>query len=137
MPLRAPIRGPLGSSKQSQARTRTVRMDKGVVVDIGNNIEGFIPISQPDPDGKKVASTTDLVCETMNLEMKMMEVDPIHRRIVLGVSSIPAEQPPRPAEPSKVESMNALEDLAAPPPDACEVPNDEQEQEAKLETPHR
>jgi len=36
-------------------------------------------------------------------------VDPIHRRIVLGVTNIPAEQPPRPAEPSKVESMDALE----------------------------
>jgi small subunit ribosomal protein S1 len=102
-------------------------MDKGVVVDIGNNIEGFIPISQLDPDGKEVASPTDLVYEAMNLEMKVMEVDPIHRRIVLGVTSIPAEQPPRPAEPSKVESMDALENPAAPPPDAYEVPDDEQE----------
>jgi hypothetical protein len=42
-----------------------------------------------------------------------MEVDPIHRRIVLGVTNIPEEQPPRPAEPSKVESMDALEN---PPP---------------------
>ena len=102
-------------------------MDKGVVVDIGNNIEGFIPISQLDPDGKEVASPTDLVYEAMNLEMKVMEVDPIHRRIVLGVTSIPAEQPPRPAEPSKVESMDALENPVAPPPDAYEVPDDEQE----------
>jgi len=102
-------------------------MDKGVVVDIGNNIEGFIPISQLDPDGKDVASPTDLVYETMNLEMKVMEVDPIHRRIVLGVTSIPAEQPPRPAEPSKVESMDALENPVAPPPDAYEVPDDDQE----------
>jgi len=84
-------------------------MDKGVVVDIGNDIEGFVPISQLHPEGKPVNSPTDLVYETMNLEMKVMEVDPIHRRIVLGVTNIPAEQPPRPAEPSKVESMDALE----------------------------
>jgi small subunit ribosomal protein S1 len=84
-------------------------MDKGIVVDIGNDIEGFVPISQLDPEGKQVASPLDLVYETMNLEMKVMEVDPIHRRIVLGVTNIPAEQPPRPAEPSKVESMDALE----------------------------
>src|SRR5213592_1362732 len=84
-------------------------MDKGVVVDIGNDIEGFVPISQLHPEGKQVNSPTDLVYEGMNLEMKVMEVDPIHRRIVLGVTNIPAEQPPRPAEPSKVESMDALE----------------------------
>src|SRR5437870_8024649 len=84
-------------------------MDKGVVVDIGNDIEGFVPISQLHPEGKQVSSPTDLVYETMNLEMKVMEVDPIHRRIVLGVTNIPADQPPRPETPSKVESMDALE----------------------------
>jgi len=99
-------------------------MDKGVVVDIGNNIEGFVPISQLDPDGKQVASPTDVVYETMNLEMKVMEVDPIHRRIVLGVTNIPADQPPRPAEPSKVESMDALEQAQAAPV-SYEVPDDE------------
>src|SRR5437867_1478566 len=84
-------------------------MDKGVVVDIGNDIEGFVPISQLHPEGNQVTSPTDLVYDGMNLEMKVMEVDPIHRRIVLGVTNIPAEQPPRPAEPSKVESMDALD----------------------------
>ncbi|HJQ22055.1 MAG TPA: 30S ribosomal protein S1 [Gemmatimonadaceae bacterium] len=84
-------------------------MDKGVVVDIGNDIEGFVPISQLHPEGQALTSPTDLVYEGMNLEMKVMEVDPIHRRIVLGVTNIPAEQPPRPAEPSKVESMDALD----------------------------
>src|SRR3990170_2061597 len=63
-------------------------MDKGIVVDIGNDIEGFVPISQLHPEGQQVASPTDLVYETMNLEMKVMEVDPIHRRIVLGVTNI-------------------------------------------------
>src|SRR2546423_3077654 len=62
---------------------RVVRlMDKGVVVDIGNDIEGFVPISQLHPEGKQVNSPTELVYEGMNLEMKVMEVDPIHRRIV-------------------------------------------------------
>ncbi|MEX2177705.1 MAG: 30S ribosomal protein S1 [Gemmatimonadaceae bacterium] len=98
-------------------------MDKGIVVDIGNDIEGFVPITQLDPDGKTVESPTDVVYETMNLEMRVMEVDPIHRRIVLGVTSIPAEQPPRPAEPSKVESMDALEQPAVPPVD-YEIPDD-------------
>jgi small subunit ribosomal protein S1 len=91
-------------------------MDKGIVVDIGNNIEGFVPISQLDPEGKSTpASPADVVYETMNLDMKVMEVDPIHRRIVLGVTNIPTEQPPRPAEPSKIESMDALENPPVPP----------------------
>jgi small subunit ribosomal protein S1 len=99
-------------------------MDKGVVVDIGNDIEGFIPISQLHPEGKPVNSPTELVYETMNLEMKVMEVDPIHRRIVLGVTNIPAEQPPRPETPSKVESMDALEQPVTVPPEIFDVVDD-------------
>ena len=108
-----------------EVKGKVVRlMDKGVVVDIGNDIEGFIPISQLHPEGKPVASPTDVVYETMNLEMKVMEVDPIHRRIVLGVTSIPAEQPPRPAEPSKVESMDALEAPIPVPAGNYEIEDD-------------
>ena len=51
-------------------------MDKGVVVDIGNDIEGFVPISQLHPEGKPVNSPTDVVYETMNLDMRVLEVDP-------------------------------------------------------------
>ncbi|HET9455430.1 MAG TPA: 30S ribosomal protein S1 [Gemmatimonadaceae bacterium] len=91
-------------------------MDKGVVVDIGNDIEGFVPLTLLDPTQKTTpASPTEIVYEQMNLEMRVNEVDPIHRRIVLAVTGIPAEQPPRPAEPSKVESMDALENPPVPP----------------------
>ena len=38
----------------------------------------------------------------MNLDVRVLEVDPIHRRIVLTVTDIPADQPPRPETPSKV-----------------------------------
>jgi small subunit ribosomal protein S1 len=41
-------------------------MDKGVVVDIGNDIEGFIPVSQLN-FGQPVESPADIVYETMNL----------------------------------------------------------------------
>jgi small subunit ribosomal protein S1 len=83
-------------------------MDKGVVVDIGNDIEGFVPVSQLTPDGRQVASPADVVYETMNLEMRVLEVDPIHRRIVLAVTNIPAEQPPRPETPSQVHTESDL-----------------------------
>src|SRR5688572_30642780 len=78
-------------------------MDKGVVVDIGNDIEGFIPISQLG-QGATVNSPADVVYEGMNLDTRVLEVDPIHRRIVLSVVNIPEEQPPRPETPSKIHT---------------------------------
>jgi len=81
-------------------------MDKGVVVDIGNDIEGFIPVSHLN-FGEPVQSPADIVWETMRLEVRVLEVDPIQRRIVLAVTNIPAEQPPRPETPSKVIPMES------------------------------
>jgi small subunit ribosomal protein S1 len=86
-------------------------MDKGVVVDLGNDIEGFVPVSQLAPGGKVIASPADVVYETMFLDMKVLEVDPIHRRIVLAVTDIPEEQPPRPETPSTVHSSEGEGDL--------------------------
>ncbi|HUF28368.1 MAG TPA: 30S ribosomal protein S1 [Gemmatimonadaceae bacterium] len=76
-------------------------MDKGAVVDIGHDIEGFVPVSQLLPD-RTVNNPADAVYEGMNLEMRVLEVDPIHRRIVLAVTNVPEDQPPRP-EPSAVQ----------------------------------
>jgi len=80
-------------------------MDKGVVVDIGSDLEGFVPISQLNV-GKPVTNPADVVYEGMNLDLRVLEVDPIHRRIVLAVTNIPEEQPPRPETPSKVIPMD-------------------------------
>ena len=88
----------------TEMRSHVVRlMDKGVVVDIGNDIEGFVPISQLG-QGAAVTSPADVVYEGMNLDTRVLEVDPIHRRIVLSVVSIPEEQPPRPETPSKIHT---------------------------------
>jgi small subunit ribosomal protein S1 len=93
----------------TELRGHVVRlMDKGVVVDIGNDIEGFVPNSQLN-FGNPVNSPADIVYETMNLDLRVLEVDPIHRRIVLAVTAIPEEQPPRPTEPSKVIPMETEE----------------------------
>lgn len=78
-------------------------MDKGVVVDLGNDIEGFVPVSQLNPEGT-VTNPADFCYEEMNFVMRVLEVDPIHRRIVLAVTSVPEEQPPKPDVPSKVHS---------------------------------
>src|SRR2546421_538073 len=96
-------------------------MDKGVVVDIGNDIEGFVPVSQLN-FGQPVSSPADIVYETMNLDLRVLEVVPIHRRIVLAVTAIPEEQPPRPETPSKVIPMESddynLSDPIPTPPDS-------------------
>jgi small subunit ribosomal protein S1 len=78
-------------------------MDKGVVVDIGNDIEGFVPISQLNV-GRPVSNPADVVYETMRLDMRVLEVDPIHRRIVLAVTNIPEDQPPRPETPPTIHT---------------------------------
>ncbi len=89
----------------TELRGKVVRlMDKGVVVDIGESIEGFVPNSQLN-FGNPVESPADHVYEEMNLDLRVLEVDPIQRRIVLAVTAIPEEQPPKPAEPSKVIPM--------------------------------
>ena len=78
-------------------------MDKGVVVDIGNDIEGFVPLSHLNLTGAQVNSSADVAWEGMAMNVRILEVDPIHRRIVLGVVDIPEGQE-RPAEPSKVHT---------------------------------
>jgi small subunit ribosomal protein S1 len=100
-------------------------MDKGVVVDIGNDIEGFVPLSQLNTTGKAVSSPADVVYETMRLDMRVLEVDPIHRRIVLGVTNIPEEQPPRPETPSKIIPMESEHDMGYPPVDMSSLDVDE------------
>jgi small subunit ribosomal protein S1 len=106
----------------TELRGKVVRlMDKGVVVDIGNDIEGFVPVSQLN-FGNPVNSPADIVYETMNLDLRVLEVDPIHRRIVLAVTAIPEEQPPRPETPSKVIPMESEEyNLTDPLPPIPEV----------------
>jgi len=97
-------------------------MDKGVVVDIGNDIEGFVPLSHI-PSDKPIDSPADVCYETMILDLRIVEVDPIHRRIVLTVVDIPAEQPPRPETPPKIHTEDSE---AAIIPDVIEVEVDEE-----------
>jgi small subunit ribosomal protein S1 len=96
-------------------------MDKGVVVDIGNDIEGFVPLSHI-PSEKPIESPADVCYEGMILDLRIVEVDPIHRRIVLTVVDIPAEQPPRPETPSKIHTEESEQAI----PDVIEIDLDEE-----------
>ena len=89
----------------TELRAKIVRlMDKGVVVDVGNDIEGFVPLSQLNITGRIVQNPADVAYEGMLLDVRVLEVDPIHRRIVLAVTNIPEEQPPRPETPPTIHS---------------------------------
>src|SRR6267142_2158720 len=74
----------------TELRGRVMRlMDKGVVVDLGSDIEGFVPMSQlgiPDIQQPGVA-----VKEGQAVELKVLEVDPIHHRIVLAATGFPKD----------------------------------------------
>src|SRR5213079_3491159 len=78
------------SSDLTELRGRVLRlMDKGVVVDLGHDIEGFVPMSQPGiPD---LQNPADAVKEGQAAELKVLEVDPIHHRIVLAATGWPKE----------------------------------------------
>src|SRR5205085_7445720 len=74
----------------TELRGRVLRlMDKGVVVDLGRDIEGFVPMSQLGiPD---IQQPGDAVKEGQAVELKVLEVDPIHHRIVLAATGFPKE----------------------------------------------
>src|SRR5438445_297170 len=71
-------------------RGRVLRlMDKGVVVDLGHDIEGFVPMSQLGiPD---ISNPAEAVKEGQAVELKVLEVDPIHHRIVLAATGWPKD----------------------------------------------
>src|SRR5437868_4896125 len=74
----------------TELRGRVLRlMDKGVVVDLGSDIEGFVPMSQLGI--ADIQNPADAVKEGQAVELKVLEVDPIHHRIVLAATGWPKE----------------------------------------------
>src|SRR5213075_2634123 len=95
----------------TELRGRVMRlMDKGVVVDLGNDIEGFVPMSQLGiPD---IQQPGDAVKEGQAAELKVLEVDPIHHRIVLAATGFPKDDiipPAPPPAPAPDEDMQKLD----------------------------
>jgi small subunit ribosomal protein S1 len=104
-------------------------MDKGVVVDLGNDLEGFVPMSQLGVEN--ISQPGDAVKEGQALDLKVLEVDPIHHRIVLAVVGypdvplieLPKREPivddagaERPAEPSGALPGEAVAEAPAAGP---------------------
>lgn len=69
--------------------------DNGIVVDLGSDLEGFVPQSQlPLPEGKSAEGVTKI---GQGVALKVLEVDPIHHRIILAATDfleMPAEEEP-------------------------------------------
>src|SRR5437588_683821 len=86
----------------TELRGRVLRlMDKGVVVDLGSDIEGFVPMSQLGI--ADIQNPADAVKEGQAVELKVLEVDPIHHRIVLAATGWPKEDSA--PEPSKQDTQ--------------------------------
>ena len=79
-------------------------LDKGVVVDLGEDVEGFVPVSQIVED-REIENPAEVIDEGDILQLKVMESDPINRRIVLNVTSIIEKAPKKEVvEPSEDDS---------------------------------
>ncbi len=93
--------------------------DSGVVVDLGKDLEGFVPQSQlPLPEGKPVES---LVKIGQKAALKVLEVDPIHHRIVLAATELmeapPDAQPPQPPAAGAESEPSAAGEATSEEPD--------------------
>ncbi|MDT8436397.1 MAG: 30S ribosomal protein S1, partial [Gemmatimonadota bacterium] len=81
-------------------------LDKGVVVDLGRDVEGFVPISQLGVEGE-LEDPAERFVEGDPLELKVLESDPINRRIVLTVTAIPEKAAPAETEEEPEEAGEA------------------------------
>ncbi|MFQ6045215.1 MAG: 30S ribosomal protein S1 [Gemmatimonadales bacterium] len=88
--------------------------DNGAVVDLGNDLEGFVPQSQlPLPEG---TSPEEALKSEQPVAVKVLEVDPIHHRMVLAVTEImeaPEKAEPTDATDAAAQGADALETEAA------------------------
>ena len=130
----------------TELRGKAVRlMDKGVVVDLGNDLEGFSPMSQLGL--ADIQDPGEAIQESQPLDVKVLEVDPIHHRIVVAVIGYPefdaaelaAEAAARSAARAASEAEDDFEmEAAAADPLAASKPAEadtavEAEPEAKAE----
>lgn len=91
--------------------------DSGVVVDLGEDLEGFVPQSQlPIPETE---SMEQLVKPGQKADLKVLEVDPIHHRIVLAATEL-HEAPPMAEAPAP--EVEAGETPGADTPEVSETP---------------
>jgi small subunit ribosomal protein S1 len=84
-------------------------LDKGVVVDLDGEVEGFVPISQLGY--RNLENPADKFREGDSLVLKVIESDPENRRIVLSVIDVPSHR--QRAEDGEEASPGLSSDLAS------------------------
>ena len=102
----------------TEAEGKVVRLvEDGVVVDLGNDVEGFVPRSHVPTNKQDLA---EVLRSGQKMDLRVMETDTSNRRIVLTVTQI--HEPPPDAEPVKVEQpVPAPEEI-----DISAIPVDEE-----------
>jgi small subunit ribosomal protein S1 len=96
--------------------------DKGVAVDLGNDVEGFVPVSQIGVTG--LQNPADVFAEGDVLDMRITEVDAANHRIVCEVVRVPKFEG---GEPQFIQ-------LATPAPAAPAAEDEGEETAAEGET---
>jgi len=71
-------------------------VDKGIVLDLGDDIEGFAPVSQMGIGQDQAPE--DAVVLQQQVIVKILEVDPIHHRIVVAITEYPEDGIPSPEQ---------------------------------------
>jgi small subunit ribosomal protein S1 len=108
-------------------------LDDGVVVDLGDQIEGFVPKSQvPLAPGKELST---VLGEGQTMGLRILEVDAANHRIVLTVTEMPEPPAKKPepevaadsAEGEESGSEETPTEAAAADAPAAEAPVDEAE----------
>ncbi|MGD8240298.1 MAG: 30S ribosomal protein S1, partial [Armatimonadota bacterium] len=83
--------------------------DSGIVVALPDDLEGFVPQSQlPLPPGKSAEQVTK---EGQPVALKVLEVDPIHHRIILAATEF--MDMPEEAEPESASEAGEAKETAA------------------------
>jgi small subunit ribosomal protein S1 len=101
-------------------------VDKGIVVDLGGDVEGFVPASQLGVE-EPLEDPSEYFVEGQDLELKVLESDPVNRRIVLAVTVVPERRAVPPPEVEEVEAEAEVEEVEA------EAEVEEVEAEAEVE----
>jgi small subunit ribosomal protein S1 len=103
-------------------------LDDGVVVDLGDDVEGFVPRSHVAvPAGKDVA---DVLEPGQPIGVRVIETDAANRRIVLTVTQMPEPpvkraEPPAPEGEEEQEETEASEAAESAEPAEMEAPTSE------------
>ncbi len=92
-------------------------LDKGLVVDLEGEVEGFVPVSQLGV--KNAGHPGEYVQEGDRLQMRVIESDPENRRIVLSVTES-LKPRPRPAKSDEASEASPVEPAHAAEPAASE-----------------